>query len=1040
MSTLKVEAVRPGPRSLEWLTATIAELKAGDPLAPVTVVVASNHIGLALRRTLAQTGYANVRFGVIGRLLEPFGAPGLTAAGRAPLTGATEEAVIREAVRRRGEPFGSVSMHPALIKALRELFRDIRRAELDEEGISALAKWGRMAAAAVDVYRECSVVVRETGLYDDTDLIESALAKLGTLAGQRLVKEIGAVIVYLPPGLTSNEVNFLRLIAHHLRVDIGLSQFGDDLADAGSSTIARQFAVDLAPIGADTRPNVRLVAAPEATEEVRGAVRHLLARIENGQQLGRVAVAYADPDPYGKLLRDTLDTAGIAWAGIDGRPLSDSWAGRALLGLLRLRERDFSRVDVLAWLGALPEPDPGRVSIGDWDRMSRNAAVVKGAGEWRTRLRREAEEAEADASGMEEAGRSEGLVRFRRREAAAMLRMVDFIEDADMRTRPPADQTWGGLAKWAEDVRRHFVPVKEDWPEREREADDMIREQLAQLGAAAAVEREVTIERFVEACASAFEGRRQAEGKLLSGVALGPISALCGLDFDLVFVLGATEHALPRPDAPNPVFPPDGGPDPLGRADQRRIDQRRSFLAAVWAGREVRVSFHAWDADLRPSYPSPWCTELATSSNGTVTANDLRLGRNAINAELIQSPEAGLELAPALLNLAEWRLVEARSEGHNLEGAGLAAREDLPLGRHMQVRRARLSDGFTEFDGNIETEVAEMPALSDGLSGRAHSASGIEGWASCPFSYFMERLVRVEPTERPEQDIAWSIGATAKGSLVHEILRRFFEELASASRPGPLEKYRSDDTKRIEDIARDEFSRLESSGSTGHRLAWENEKHAIVTDLHTFLSEDEKLRSDGLVPVFFEQSFGMDKGSWPDLVVDLSSGRSARLRGRIDRVDLGPDKDKPQVARLIDYKTGSGSKFKDRDFEKDPVVAGTKVQPSLYAAAIRSTYPGIAVTSGYWFISTKGKFRFLSVTAADDRLRKVLDGMDRGIRAGAFPQVPGDEDNRRDSESWANCRYCPFDRICPTGRDRMWERKRDRPGPMIHLELRADGS
>ena len=71
-----------------------------DPLGPVTVVVPSNHIGLALRRKLARQGCANVRFGVMGRVVEPFGAPALAEQGRTPMTTASEEAAIREAVRR----------------------------------------------------------------------------------------------------------------------------------------------------------------------------------------------------------------------------------------------------------------------------------------------------------------------------------------------------------------------------------------------------------------------------------------------------------------------------------------------------------------------------------------------------------------------------------------------------------------------------------------------------------------------------------------------------------------------------------------------------------------------------------------------------------------------------------------------------------------------------------------------------------------------------------------------------------------------------
>lgn len=1039
---MNLTTVRPGAESLAWLGSRLAALKGGDPLAPVTVVVSSNHVGLATRRDLARRGYANVRFGVMGRLVEPLGSPHLAVAGKSPVTSAAEEAAIAEAIRRRGAGFGEVGAHPALVRTLRDLFRELRSAELDGSRLEGLGAWGRMAEAALDVYAEYLEIVRSAGLYDDQDLLAAAIAKLETHEAGNLAWEIGAVIVLTPAALQPAELRFLEALARHVAVDVALSWLGDEQADSSSKAIAAALGAQW-PDGTSSPvapPEVRLLAAPDATEEVKSVSRRLLALVDSGAQLRRIAIAYRDQDPYARLIRDTLDAADVSWAGIDGRPLAESWAGRGLLGLLRLRERDFARVDVLAWLGGLPEPDPGGVSIGDWDRLSRKAAVVRRARQWMDRLALQAKDTRAEADGMEHAGRSEGAIRYLRREAGALDRMASFVQRVDAETWAPAERKWPELVRWAEHVRRTFIPVADGWPEREREADEMIGELLAQMGSAGAIAGEVDIEWFVDSIQAAVERRRQAEGRLGSGVAVGPIGALHGLAFDHVFVLGATERALPRSLPPDPVFPPDGGPDPLGRAERRQSDERRDFLAAIAAadGGQVCLSFPAWDPDLRPSYPSPWVIAFAQSSTTAVpAASSLRAGRGAANIALVASPDAGLATAPASLNLAEWRAGAARLQGQNLDRSGLAARDDLPLRRHLQVRQARLSDGFTEFDGNVQAEVERIQHLAAGLGSQPHSASGIEAWAACPFSFLLDRVVGVEPTERPEQEVAWAISAAARGTLIHEILNRFFAELAQAGRPLAGEAYAPDDHRRIEEIAREKFASLETAGAVGHSLAWENERRSIVLDLHTFLRKDQELRADGLVPTFFEQGFGMAGDSWPELVLDVGGGRHARLRGRIDRVDLGPDPSAPVQARLIDYKTGRA--YAKKDFEKDPVVAGTKAQPSLYAAAIRSRYPNVSVASGYWFASTRGGFEFLAVPDDPDRLRHVLDVMDRGLRAGAFPQVPGPDDSRRDRTSWANCFYCPFDRVCPTGRDQMRERKRGGEGPLIHLEL-GDGA
>ena len=54
-----------------------------------------------------------------------------------------------------------------------------------------------------------------------------------------------------------------------------------------------------------------------------------------------------------------------------------------------------------------------------------------------------------------------------------------------------------------------------------------------------------------------------------------------------------------------------------------------------------------------------------------------------------------------------------------------------------------------------------------------------------------------------------------------------------------------------------------------------------------------------------------------------------------------------------------------------------------------------------------------------------------GIRQGVFPANPGPAD--RDSSQ--NCRYCDFQRVCPTDRRRLWERKQDSPQAAPYLAL-----
>jgi ATP-dependent helicase/nuclease subunit B len=316
------------------------------------------------------------------------------------------------------------------------------------------------------------------------------------------------------------------------------------------------------------------------------------------------------------------------------------------------------------------------------------------------------------------------------------------------------------------------------------------------------------------------------------------------------------------------------------------------------------------------------------------------------------------------------------------------------------------------------------------------SASGVETWAGCPFRYFLGRVLAVEPTDRPEDQESWTISPIDRGSLIHAILEEFFRTLHEAGRPGPNEAYSQSDRELMRSLAQRRFREVEELGQTGYQLAWQNTQSAILLDLETVLNRDQDFRSENAVtPAFFEQGFGFEKG-WPAAEVQLSGGTVVRLRGYIDRVDLGDG-----AAYVTDYKTGSS--YDKKDFDADPVVAGTKVQLAVYSNAVRRQLeaagtPVAVVTASYWFISEKGHFDRIDVTDGEEsnlRLAEVMDVVNEGLTRGAFPQVPGEEGYMPGRPPFENCRFCDYHRICPIGRDQIHDHKQGAPGADLHQRL-----
>ena len=89
---------------------------------------------------------------------------------------------------------------------------------------------------------------------------------------------------------------------------------------------------------------------------------------------------------------------------------------------------------------------------------------------------------------------------------------------------------------------------------------------------------------------------------------------------------------------------------------------------------------------------------------------------------------------------------------------------------------------------------------------------------------------------------------------------------------------------------------------------------------------------------------------------------------------------------MIDYKTGRPNGI-DPD---DPTAAGRMLQLPVYAHAARASFgdPDTAVGAAYWYVSTRGQFRWAELVLSpevDARVDEVLRTIADGIDAGVFP-------------------------------------------------------
>jgi RecB family exonuclease len=988
-----------GRAAVQELHAEIVAAKRDEPLTPVTVIVPTNSVGVATRRLLASgelgpltsrgRGVVGVNFLTVYRLAELMAAPVLAAAGRRPVSTPVVAAAVRAALAAGAGVFAPVAEHPATEEALAAVHREL--SDLDDDALDVLSRQSARARDVVRLHRD--VGRRLAGAwYAEHDLMASATELVERGMGR--VEDYGVVVMYLPQRLTWPAARLVRAVGSVVPSVVVVGLTGDARADAEVVASARLLGCDgAADVHVRPEAGTAVVTASDPDDEVRAVVRRVVDAMREGVALERMAIVYASPDPYARLLHEQLEVAGIAHNGASVRALDDSVLGRALLRLLALPDNGYRRDALFTLLASAPVLDgAGRLVPGAaWERVSRQARVVGGIEQWHLLL--DAYAAELDGDGWE----------ARERERVARLRgFVDALAADLDPARAPA--SWSGKTRWVHGLIRRWLGDehrRETWPAFEQEAARRVEAALDRLAGLDVVEAAPSMAVFRRTLELELAAARERIGRLGEGVLVGPVGFALGTDLDRTFVCGLADGVFPATPRDDPLLSDDerrsvGGQLTL-RADRTDADHR-ALLAALASTAGPRVLFFP-RGDLRRStehVPSRFLLDTVEALSGT-----RELDARAPWCTPIASFVDGLSRVefPATLHDYDVRTV--------LAGEELDVRAFV---RGREMLAARRGSAFTRFDGNLARVSDRLAVRGPSAPDVVVSATRLEQWALCPHAYFMRYLLHVDPVEQPEDII--ELRPLDRGSIVHAVLDRFVAGGGTRA-----------DRERLHDIADEECARVADRGLAGRQLLWVREQRNIHDALDAWLDADHEYRIvAGLATVATEHRFG-------PVELTLSDARTVRFQGAVDRVDRGVD------GRLFvfDYKTGKPAPAFDPE---DPLVGASKLQLPVYALAARSLAGAGAETpveAYYWFVG-RGEDKWIGypVDAAieeafDGALRAIVDGIEHGCFP-ARPAAPG-------PRFWIDCEYCDPDHLGTADRWREWTRKVSDPELEAYVEL-----
>ena len=405
------------------------------------------------------------------------------------------------------------------------------------------------------------------------------------------------------------------------------------------------------------------------------------------------------------------------------------------------------------------------------------------------------------------------------------------------------------------------------------------------------------------------------------------------------------------------------------------------------------------------------------------TANEMKIGLvRQQERHLHRGQREGLLPQPRITRL----LTLARNDGFVTDGAL----------RRIEIERERCGPHFGPYDGIITNpDLLRLVKLKFG-SEFIHSASGLSTYGNCPYRFFAQRVLRLEP----RGEAALDLQAIDAGKLLHDVLRRFFER----HRREPLHKL---DRKKLQTelatIADKVFDEHERVVPPLNKQIWkiDREIRKILLDqvLLYELEVQEAAAQEEVLPSYFEVAFGGMKSAAKDpdskdapleLTRETFVGdETIKISGQIDRVDVARD----NTIVAYDYKLSTGSSRWD-------MLSGRSLQLPIYLEALEKLIlPDHAIAGGGYYIirgaqdrRNKGLYRasqldYLRLRAKNsifsdedwEEIRaqvvaKIWEFLDR-MRAGDFRVDP--------SERLKTCRFCDYRAVSRYDRDRI-ERKR----------------
>jgi ATP-dependent helicase/nuclease subunit B len=522
-----------------------------------------------------------------------------------------------------------------------------------------------------------------------------------------------------------------------------------------------------------------------------------------------------------------------------------------------------------------------------------------------------------------------------------------------------------------------------------------------------------------------------------------------------VFVAGLSEKAFPPPECEDCITSEaetrqlvSAGLPLVPQAERRGQEMLLFYEIVTRAKRRLILSYPALDAAAQPLSPSPYLSEIERAFEP--------LGIERHEQPLL----GGVPTTDEVLCPRDFRV---RSVAQALSGDGaLMARlrqhpstapaaANLFAGLQASCARQR-GEAFGPFEGMLDSEPAQRVLRARFGPEHCWSPSQLEQYALCPYQFFLDRVLGLEPI----QDPVLAVDHAGRGRMLHWLLSALHRGLneRSQSRISPNDRTQREFMDDISVLVADLLDAMHGDRPLANGLL-EIDVRRLSVWLADYRRQHDKYDAAWQGwdapprPAHFEVSFGRRHGDDADASdapldeIDPLSTREAfeltcgdqtiRFGGRIDRIDIGTIAGQ-MVFNIVDYKSSASDRKKAK-----AMADGYALQLPLYALAAQqllAEQQALPFRAAYWHVAGQGYKEAIEFHTDVDgqlkisprwesqsaELRVRVRSLVAGIRKGQFPMASADDECTS---------HCAFNTVCRVNQVRalgkQWQAPVDEP-------------